>query len=97
MGDSAAVERGPGRRGLAKQVRQLRRRHPERFRGSRGVEAGRHELVEGLSDERRKVGVGRGDDDPAAAAIRARADLTRTTFEFGRPWLAFGLYLFRKP
>jgi SAM-dependent methyltransferase len=36
-------------------------------------------------------------DDPAAPAIRARADLTRTTFDFGRPWLAFGLYLFRKP
>jgi hypothetical protein len=36
-------------------------------------------------------------DHPAAPAIRARADLTRTTFDFGRPWLAFGLYLFRKP
>jgi cyclopropane fatty-acyl-phospholipid synthase-like methyltransferase len=36
-------------------------------------------------------------DDPAAPAIRARADLTRATFDFGRPWLAFGLYLFRKP
>lgn len=35
--------------------------------------------------------------DPAAPAIRARADLTRATFDFGRPWLAFGLYLFRKP
>ena len=36
-------------------------------------------------------------DDPAAPAIRARADLTRTTFDFGRPWLTFGLYLFRRP
>lgn len=36
-------------------------------------------------------------DHPAGPAIRARADLTRATFDFGRPWLAFGLYLFRKP
>ncbi|MBU2379896.1 MAG: methyltransferase domain-containing protein [Alphaproteobacteria bacterium] len=35
--------------------------------------------------------------DPAAPAIRTRADLTRTTFDFGRQWLGFGLYLFRKP
>jgi len=35
-------------------------------------------------------------DDPAAASIRARADLTRSTFAFGRPWLSFGLYLMRK-
>ena len=35
--------------------------------------------------------------DPAAPSIRRRADLSRTTFGFGRPWLSFGLYLFRKP
>lgn len=35
-------------------------------------------------------------DDPAAPTIRARADLSKTTFDFGRPWLAFGLYLFKK-
>lgn len=36
-------------------------------------------------------------EDPAAPAILKRADLTRATFDFGRPWLSFGLYLFRKP
>ena len=36
-------------------------------------------------------------DDPAAPSIRRRADLSRATFDFGRPWLSFGLYLFRKP
>lgn len=36
-------------------------------------------------------------DDPAASSIRQRADLSKATFEFGRPYLAFGLYLFRKP
>jgi SAM-dependent methyltransferase len=36
-------------------------------------------------------------DDPAAPAIRQRADLSKTTFDFGRPWLSFGLYLFHKP
>ena len=36
-------------------------------------------------------------EDPAAPSIRRRADLSRTTFAFGRPWLSFGLYLFRKP
>jgi len=35
--------------------------------------------------------------DPAAPSIRRRADLSRATFDFGRPWLSFGLYLFRKP
>lgn len=34
-------------------------------------------------------------DAPEAAAIRARADQIRTTFDFGRPYLGFGLYLFR--
>ena len=35
--------------------------------------------------------------DPAAPSIRQRADLSKTTFDFGREWLSFGLYLFRKP
>ena len=34
--------------------------------------------------------------DPAAPSIRQRADLSKATFDFGRPWLSFGLYLFRK-
>ena len=36
-------------------------------------------------------------DHPSAPSIRQRADLTKTTFDFGREWLRFGLYLFRKP
>lgn len=36
-------------------------------------------------------------DHPAAPSIRQRADLSKATFDFGRPWLSFGLYLFRKP
>lgn len=36
-------------------------------------------------------------DDPAAPSIRQRADLSKATFDFGRQWLSFGLYLFRKP
>lgn len=35
-------------------------------------------------------------DDPAAPSILKRADLSKTTFDFGREWLSFGLYLFRK-
>ena len=35
-------------------------------------------------------------DDPAAPSIRQRADLSKATFDFGREWLSFGLYLFRK-
>ena len=35
-------------------------------------------------------------DDPAAPAILKRADLSKATFDFGRDWLSFGLYLFRK-
>ncbi|QTN19673.1 methyltransferase [Brevundimonas sp. AJA228-03] len=35
-------------------------------------------------------------DAPEANGIRARADQIRTTFDFGRPYLGFGLYLFRK-
>ena len=33
---------------------------------------------------------------PENEAIRARADQIRAMFEFGRPYLGFGLYLFRK-
>lgn len=33
---------------------------------------------------------------PEAASIRARADQIKATFDFGRPYLGFGLYLFRK-
>jgi cyclopropane fatty-acyl-phospholipid synthase-like methyltransferase len=36
-------------------------------------------------------------DDPAAPSILKRADLSKATFDFGRDWLSFGLYLFRKP
>lgn len=36
-------------------------------------------------------------DDPAAPSILKRADLSKATFDFGREWLSFGLYLFRKP
>ena len=36
-------------------------------------------------------------DHPAAPSILKRADLSKATFDFGRPWLSFGLYLFRKP
>lgn len=35
-------------------------------------------------------------DDPAAPSIQKRADLSKATFDFGREWLSFGLYLFRK-
>lgn len=34
-------------------------------------------------------------DAPEAAGIRARADQVRALFAFGRPWLGFGLYLFK--
>jgi hypothetical protein len=30
-------------------------------------------------------------------SLQARADQIRATFDFGRPYLGFGLYLFRKP
>lgn len=36
-------------------------------------------------------------DHAAAPSIRQRADLSKATFDFGREWLSFGLYLFRKP
>jgi len=36
-------------------------------------------------------------DHPDASDIRLRADQIKATFDFGRPWLGFGLYLFRKP
>lgn len=35
-------------------------------------------------------------DHPDAAGIETRADQIKTTFDFGRPWLGFGLYLLRK-
>ncbi|WGM32353.1 methyltransferase domain-containing protein [Brevundimonas sp. NIBR11] len=35
-------------------------------------------------------------DHPSASSIRQRADLSKATFDFGREWLSFGLYLFRK-
>ncbi|MFC5344212.1 cyclopropane-fatty-acyl-phospholipid synthase family protein [Brevundimonas staleyi] len=35
-------------------------------------------------------------DHPSAPSIRQRADLSKATFDFGRPYLSFGLYLFRK-
>ncbi len=35
-------------------------------------------------------------DDPATPSIRKRAHLSKATFDFGRPWLSFGLYLFHK-
>ncbi|MGV3577772.1 SAM-dependent methyltransferase [Brevundimonas sp.] len=35
-------------------------------------------------------------DDPAAPSILKRADLSKATFDFGREWLSFGLYLFHK-
>ncbi len=35
-------------------------------------------------------------NDPAAPSILRRADLSKATFDFGRPYLSFGLYLFRK-
>lgn len=35
-------------------------------------------------------------DHPAAPSILKRADLSKATFDFGREWLSFGLYLFRK-
>lgn len=36
-------------------------------------------------------------DHPATPSVRQRADVIKATFDFGRPWLSFGLYLFRKP
>lgn len=35
-------------------------------------------------------------DHPAAPSILKRADLSKATFDYGREWLSFGLYLFRK-
>ncbi len=51
----------------------------------------------GGADARVRAWLDANPEDPAAPAILARADLTRTTFDFGRQWLSFGLYLFRKP
>jgi predicted O-methyltransferase YrrM len=36
-------------------------------------------------------------DDPAAAAVARNAERVRLLFDFGRPFMDFGLYLFRKP
>lgn len=35
-------------------------------------------------------------DAAEAVSIRTRADQIKAIFDFGRPWLGFGLYLFRK-
>ncbi len=35
-------------------------------------------------------------DHPDAPRVRFRADQVKATFDFGRPYLGFGLYLFRK-
>ena len=34
---------------------------------------------------------------PEAGSVRASRDRVNAMFEFGRPWLSFGLYLMRKP
>ncbi len=51
----------------------------------------------GGADARVRDWLGANPNDPAAPSIRQRADLSKATFDFGRPWLSFGLYLFRKP
>ena len=33
---------------------------------------------------------------PETAGIRARADQVKATFDFGKPWLGFGLYLWKR-
>ena len=48
------------------------------------------------ADARVRDWLDRNPTHPAAPSIRQRADLTKATFDFGRPWLSFGLYLFRK-
>lgn len=50
----------------------------------------------GGSDARVRAWLDAHSDAPEAAGIRARADQVKALFEFGRPWLGFGLYLFRK-
>lgn len=50
----------------------------------------------GGADVRVRDWLGANPDHPAAPSIRQRADLSRATFDFGRPYLSFGLYLFRK-
>lgn len=51
----------------------------------------------GGADARVRAWLAAHPDAPAAPSIRQRADLSKATFDFGRPWLSFGLYLFRKP
>ncbi len=51
----------------------------------------------GGADARVRAWLEENPEHPAAPAIRQRADLSKTTFDFGRQWLSFGLYLFRKP
>ncbi len=51
----------------------------------------------GGADERVRTWLAANPDHQAAPSIRKRADLSKATFDFGRPWLSFGLYLLRKP
>ena len=51
----------------------------------------------GGADARVRAWLEANPDHPAADAIRTRADRVKSMFDFGRPWLDFGLYLFRKP
>ena len=50
----------------------------------------------GGADARVRDWLAENPDHPCAPSIRHRADLTKATFDFGRAWLSFGLYLFRK-
>lgn len=50
----------------------------------------------GGSDARVRAWLDAHPDAPEAGGIRARAEQRKALFEFGRPWLGFGLYLFRK-
>ncbi len=50
----------------------------------------------GGADARVRTWLEANPEDPAAETIRIRADRIKAMFDFGRPWLDFGLYLFRK-
>jgi len=50
----------------------------------------------GGADARVRAWLEANPEDPAAEAIRIRADRIKAMFDFGRPWLDFELYLFRK-
>lgn len=52
--------------------------------------------VEGL-DVAARAWLAANPNAPEAAAVTAAADRVKAMFDFGRPWLDFGLYLFRKP